>query len=60
MYTKAAVRVATRPAIGLTGGCAVSVAGVVDCTEAVRAVFVALAAWFKRFLVFIQSACALI
>ena len=49
--------VAARPAMGLTEGCAV---GVADCTGAVRAVFTALAAWFKRFLVFIQSAHALI
>ena len=46
----AAVRVAARPSVGLTGGCTV---GVADCTRAVRAVFTALAAWFKRFLVFI-------
>ena len=46
----AAAGVAARPAMGLTGGCTVSVA---DCTRAMQAVFVALAAWFKRFLVFI-------
>ena len=46
----AAAGVAARPAVGLTGGCTV---GVADCTGAVRAVFAALAAWFKRFLVFI-------
>ena len=49
--------VAARPVVGLTGGCAV---GVADCTGAIQAIFIALAAWFKRFLVFIQLACALI
>ena len=36
--------VAAWPSVGLTGGYIVSV---VDCTGAVRAVFAALAAWFK-------------
>jgi len=53
----AVAKVAARPSIGLTGGCTV---GVIDCTKAVWAVFVALAAWFKRFLIFIQLAYALI
>ena len=46
----AAAKVAAWPAVGLTGGCTV---GVADCTKAMRAVFAVLAAWFKRFLVFI-------
>ena len=46
----ATARVTVQPAIGLTKGCTV---GVADYTGAIWAVFVALAAWFKRFLVFI-------
>jgi len=53
----AAARVAARPSVGLTGG---YIVGVADCTGAVWAVFVALAARFERFLVFIQLVRALI
>jgi len=48
-------------AVGLIGGCAVGVAKVANCcTGAVQAVLIALTAWLKRFLVFIQLAYALI
>ena len=48
------VGVATQLAVGLTRGCAVGVTKVANCyTGAVQAVFIALAAWLERFLVFI-------
>jgi len=52
---------AVQPTVRLIKDCVVGVVGVANCyTKAVQAVFAALAAWLKRFLVFIRSAHALI
>ena len=53
--------VTARLAIGLTGNCAVVIAEIANYyTRAVQAVLIVPAAWLERFLVFIQSARALI